>query len=226
MTENVAWPQFLKRWPSEFKQGEHVTLIGPTGCGKTLLAQELIKCRSHVVATGVKYRDDSMSRLLKQGWKRSNTWPERPRNCTRHIVWPTETDIEKVRDVRHDSFRRMLADIYVRGGWGVWTDELRYMTDFLGLRKHYQEMYIAGRSNNISLVSAAQRPSHVPLEAYSQAAHLFLFRTGDERDLSRVGGLNGVSAKQVAQTVAELPFHHFLYVNLRDGRQSISTLER
>ena len=222
----MPWPKFVSGWPNEFRQGQHVTIIGPTECGKTLLSQELVKPRSRVVACGVKHVDESMHQLLKGEWVRVNRWQDRPRSCQRVLVWPKEADIDKVEGVHREVFTRLLADIYKRGGWCIWTDELRYMTDIIGLRKRYQLMYIAARSNHISLVSAAQRPSHVPLEAYSQAAHLILFRTGDERDLARVGGLNGISAKQVSATVATLPFHSFLHVNLRDGRQTVSTLER
>jgi energy-coupling factor transporter ATP-binding protein EcfA2 len=222
----VPWSTFLASWPRTFFQGEHVTVIGPTGCGKTLLSQELVNARSHVVATGVKHRDDSMAQLTKRGWTRCDTWQERKKGSNRVLLWPKEADIAKVENVHRKAFSYLLADVYKRGGWCVWTDELRYMTDILGLRKRYQHMYILARSNNVSLVSAAQRPSHVPLEAYSQASHLILFRTGDERDLARMGGLNGLSAKQVSNTVAELPFHHFLHVNLRNGSQSISKLER
>ena len=222
----TEWKPFLKRWPGLFKQGEHVTAIGPTGCGKTLLCRELVNCRSHVVATGVKHKDSSMSELEKLGWKRRDSWTEKKASDKRVIVWPHESDITKIDAVHHRVFLELLQDVYKKGGWCVWTDELRYMTDLIGLKKPYQKMYIAARSNNVSLVSAAQRPSHVPLEAYSQASHLFLFRTGDERDLSRVGGLNGVSAKQVSQTVAELEKHQFLYVNLNNGYQTVSKLER
>lgn len=222
----TPWSEFIDEWPHQFGQGEHVTVIGPTGCGKTLLSKELVECRDWVVATGVKHKDSSMSILQKQGWKRCDRWKDRPKGQKRVLLWPKEANLDNVERVQQRIFKELLQDVYKRGGWCVWTDELRVMTDILGLRKPYQHMYIAGRSNAISLVSAAQRPSHVPLEAYSQAQHLFLFRTGDERDLSRVGGLNGVNAKQVSQTVAELPFHHFLYVNLRDGHQAISKLER
>lgn len=224
--ENVEWPAFAKQWPSQFRQGQHVTIIGPTGSGKTLLAQELIKPRSHVVATGVKHKDESMSQLTKQRWLRLNKWQDKPRNATRLLLWPKESDITKVQAVHKETFSYLLQDVYKKGSWCIWTDELRYMTDMIGLKKAYQLMYVAGRSNNISLVSAAQRPSHVPLEAYSQAQHLILFRTGDERDLQRAGGLNGNNAKQVSAAVADLPFHHFLHVNLMTGKQTISTLRK
>lgn len=221
----VEWEAFANRWPYEFRQGHHVTLIGPTGSGKTLLAQELVKIRSNVVALGIKHRDDSMRKLMGQGWTRITKWENRPRNASKLVLWPKESDINKVQAVHKEVFGKMLANIYRDGGWCVWTDELRYMTDMIGMRKAYQLMYVAGRSNNVSLVSAAQRPSHVPLEAYSQAQHLILFRTGDERDLVRLGGLNGNNARQIASMVAALPHHHFLHVNLNDGSHSISTLK-
>ncbi len=197
-------------------------MIGPTGCGKTVLSERLVEARQYVVATGVKHKDESLSKLLKGKWIRISDWKKKPRTAERIVLWPSVSDITQVADVHRRVFLTMLADIYKVGGWCIWTDELRYMTDILGLKKPYVQMYIAARSNNVSLVSAAQRPAHVPLEAYSQASHLFLFRTGDERDLVRMGGLNGVNAKQVAATVAQLPKHHFLHVNLDTGTQTIS----
>jgi len=223
--QEVPWSTFAKKWPTQFKQGEHVTIIGPTGSGKTLLAQELVKPRSFVVATGVKHKDESLERLMKQNWVRVGNWKDKPRSAQRVVLWPKEDDISKVREVHRNVFSNMLSDVYKKGSWAIWTDELRYMTDIIGLRKEYILMYVAARSNRISLISSAQRPSHVPLEAYSQAQHLVLFRTGDERDLARAGGLNGSNSKQVAATVSNLPHHHFLHVNLNTGEQTISTLQ-
>jgi ABC-type cobalamin/Fe3+-siderophores transport system ATPase subunit len=221
----VEWNKFQRYWPARFKQGQHVTVIGPTGCGKTVLTGHLVEPRKLVVATGVKYVDESLDKMRKQGWKRVGRWKERPKNAERVLLWPNEPDVHKLQEVHRQAFNELLASVYKEGHWCIWSDELRYLTDMIGLKKVYQQMYIAGRSNRISLVSAAQRPSHVPLEAYSQAQHLFLFRTGDERDLTRMGGLNGVNSKQVAATVAELPKHHFLYVDLNDGTQYISTVK-
>lgn len=226
----MEWEDFQAKWNGLFKQGEHVTIIGPTGSGKTLLAEELIKPRTNVVALGIKPKDESLKRLNRvAGWRKVRDWKMRKRwwqeEPKRVILWPKVSDMERVEEVQRETFRKLLSHIWRKGGWCIWTDELRYMTDIIKLRKHYIQMYITSRSNGVSLVSSAQRPSHVPLEAYSQAQHLFLFRTGDERDLVRMGGLNGNNAKQIAMMVADLPKHHFLHVNLNDGSYVQSTLK-
>lgn len=226
MAVEIGWPQFNREWRHRFRQGEHVTVIGPTGCGKTFLSRELVKARNHVVAIGIKHRDDTLNDLTKQGWTKVSTWKRRPPSARQVILWPRDDDIYRRMDTQRKVFGDLLQDAFRVGGWCIWSDELRYMTDIIGLKKPYIQLYVTGRSNNISLVSAAQRPAHVPLEAYSQAQHLFLFRTGDERDLARMGGLNGTSAKQVANTVADLPHHHFLYVNLTNGEQIVTTVKK
>jgi hypothetical protein len=222
----VEWETFLANWPKQYEQGQHVTIIGPTGSGKTTLAMELVKARGWVVALGVKYRDDTMSRLEKEGWHRVQEWKQRPRSSQRVLVWPKESDLTKVLQVHKKVFTELLRDIYRIGHWTIWTDELTYMTDHVGLSKLYRALYILARSGKISLVGSAQRPAFVPLEAYSQASHLFLFRTGDERDLERMGGMNGVNRKQVADTVSQLPHHTFLHVNLVTGSQVISQVRK
>jgi hypothetical protein len=51
---------------------------------------------------------------------------------------------------------------------------------------------------------------------------LFIWRTGDEADLKRLGSLNGTDARLVADAVKQLPYHSFLHVNLVDGSMAVS----
>lgn len=213
----VAWPDFVKRWPHQYKQDQHVTIIGPTDCGKTILAQQLVVPRGHVVATGVKYADESLDRLTKDGWHRIERWKDRPKTAERLLLWPKVSDPNEVAKVCGERFTEMLNRIYKDGKWCIWTDELRYLTDNCGMGRIYRTMYVTARSNKISLVSAAQRPAWVPLEAYSQAQHLFIHRTGFEDDLKK---MLGGHARGLIETVNQLPWYHFLYVNLRTGEQS------
>ena len=222
----VSWNAFNAYWKRSYKQSEHVIVIGPTGSGKTVLMRELVKPRKYKVATGVKYKDDSLQALITDdGWKRVKDWSHKPKGCSSVVLWPNEKRLDKVKVTQQRAFRKMFNDIYINGGWCILIDELRVMSDILALKSELQHMYVAARSNNISLLAGGQRPRHMPLEAYSQSSHMFLFRTGDETDLARMGGLNGNNAKQVAATVADLPHHTFLYVNLLDGTQVISRYE-
>lgn len=221
----VPWDQFITRWPSQYLQDQHVTVIGPTDCGKTTLSKRLIECRGHVVGFGVKYKDESMSDLLHKGWHRAERWKDKPRTADRVLLWPKANDPDEAAALHRKRFTEALHAIYKTGKWCIWTDELRYLCDNCGMKRTYANMYVTARSNKISLVSASQRPAWVPLEAFSSASHLFLYRTGDEKDLERMGNLNGVSARQVARTVGELPFHSFLHVNTRTGEQTISSVQ-
>lgn len=175
-----------------------------------------------MVGLGVKPRDDSLTPLLKQGWHRIDKWSKRPKSATRLLLWPKTDKAAEAHKLHKDRFTELLESVYKQGGWTIWTDELRYLTHQCRMSELYQQMYITSRSNNISLVSAAQRPKWIPLEAMSQASHLFLYKTGHEADLISMGALNGNDAKQVAATVAALPKHTFLHVNMWTGEQTIS----
>lgn len=217
--QELPWEQFIKRWPSQYKQDQHVTIIGPTDCGKTVLTRNLVACRGHVVGTGVKYVDESLSDLMAQGWHRIERWKDRPKSANRLLLWPNVPNPEDATEVYRARFTEMLNRIYKDGRWCIWTDELRFLTDNCGMSKIYRNMYIAARSNKISLVSGAQRPAWVPLEAYSQAQHLFIHRTGFEDDLKK---MLGGHAKDLIEIVNQLPWYHFLYANLRTGDRYIT----
>jgi len=221
----LTWDDFYAMWRTEYKQSEHVTVIGPTGCGKTTLVTKLIEPRGHVVAFGVKFVDETFAKLVKKdGWARvKGSWKSRPKSAQRVALWPNESDLDKVVEVHNKIFGDALKEIYRQGHWTVWMDELTYLADHVGLKKLIRRLYILARSNRISLVGSAQRPAFIPLEAYNQATHLFLFYTGHETDLLKLGSFNGTSARQVATAVATLPEHYFLHVNAKTRRQVIST---
>jgi hypothetical protein len=224
----VEWDTFITKWPTVYRQDQHVTIIGPTGCGKTTLAIELLKCRALVVAFGVKHVDETLEGLVKRDkWHRVEEWKLRPKTAQRVVLWPKVRDLDKVLDVHRKRFNDAFKSIYKIGHWTIYMDEETYLADHAGLRKVIRSMYILARSNRISLVGSAQRPSWLPLEAYNQAAHLLIFRTGHEADIAKMGSLNGANAKTIAQVVKALPTrHHFLHLNLLDGTMSISKVTK
>lgn len=215
--KEVSWDDFVSfyfRW----EQGEHITLIGPTGQGKTTLALSLLKMRDYVMAIATKQRDPVLYELERMGYQRVREFGELPAEVSPKIVLAanlprgTESLPEQKRIVHN-----ALTAVYVQGGWTVFLDEARYVTEYLKQEKEVELLWQQGRSSGISVLAAAQRPAWVPLSAFSQATHLFLWRTSDQRDLERIGGLGAHDSRAIAAEVATLPRFTVLYLNTRDG---------
>ena len=231
--EHTPWADFYEMWIDQdddgpgFLQGDHVCVIGPTKSGKTSLVTELIKPRSHVVALGVKKRDDVFAELQKQGWKRIQSWGDRGSH-RRLLLWPDSKTMHDAMKVRRATFHEMFENVWAVGGRTIWIDELRNVSDpkFLGLGSDVILQMVEGRTNHVTIVSSTQRPAWVPPEVYGQCKHLILFKTNDFRDLMRVGSLNGADPKEVVHLVGGLPHHSFLHINLHSGEKTISNMRK
>src|SRR5690349_6421632 len=64
----VSWDDFYGYFGANWRQGEHVGLIGPTGSGKTTLAMWLLPLRKYVVVLGTKPRDKTLDELAARGY--------------------------------------------------------------------------------------------------------------------------------------------------------------
>lgn len=189
-------------------------MIGPTGCGKTTLAAEIAGRREYVLVLACKPADPVIDTFRDKGYRVTREWPV-PNG--RWILWPkneAHEDLPRQRDV----FARALQAVYRRGGWCVVADETRYITDFLKLSKHVELLWLQGRSLNVSVVSLAQRPRHLPLAAYSQATHLYLWNVRDRADMKRLSDIAGrVDMRRIMIALAKLDKHEHLYVNANTG---------
>lgn len=215
MIEEVPWSVFLKRF--RWKQGEHMTVIGPTGSGKTVLSLELLKFsgRKHVVVLACKPRDPRLSALKGDGFRILREWQPTPLD-TKVVLWPKLVGPEDIANQRV-VFKNCLTGVYRSGGWCVFCDEVRYLTEYLKLKPMVEVIWQHGRSLGVSLIAATQRPTHIPLLAFDQASHLFFFRDNDEVNLRRMSGLGSANAREVKETVCQLAHHEVLYVNTRTG---------
>lgn len=221
----IPWPEFLAGF--DWTLGEHVTIIGHTGSGKTYLGLELLERRGHVVTIAVKPKDELLKPLKQRGYKVARNLNEfaRVRKENKILLWP---EPKTLRDSGEQALviRSVMDYIYRSGNRTIFSDELYYMEQQLGLHEEIVGFLFRGRSLGISMVCAAQRPFHVPLAAYSQASHLFFFRESDKRNLARLGEIGGVDAREVMRIIADLPQHHFLYVSSRDGRMCVSKVQK
>lgn len=223
----VAWPELSERMV--WHQGEHVSLIGPTGTGKTTLAIELLGRRRYVAVVGTKPRDKVLNRLKRAGWPVVRALPtgyaldQRPRV----IVWPRYRSLDD-RVAQRSELRGALLDAFDSGGWTIFADEVHYLSRELGLGDELRQLWTMGRELNVTLVAATQRPAHVPLDMFAQPTHLFLWRTSNDVDLRRLGELGTVDARTVRAVVKSLDrqSHQFLYLHAGTGAMYRSVLPK
>jgi hypothetical protein len=214
VTEQVSWQDAMGR--IDWRQGEHETLIGPTGSGKTELLISRLDDHDYIVFLGTKRIDRTQDRLRKQGYRLIGDAAELNHEVShRYLFRPPFPKVSagELKRAHARAFREVLMRAFRQTGWTVAIDELRYVTDFLGLSDEAQLLWLQGRSQGNSVIGGAQRPRFVPLEAYDQATHLYFWRSPDRQSVSRIAEIAGINRRAVLATVPRLERHTVLYVN-------------
>lgn len=221
--------EFLtERW--RYETGEHVTFIAPTGNGKTTLAGQLLEVTATeerpAVVFVIKPKDDTAVKLTKRnGYKRLSTWPPvkspwkpQPPGYT---LWPRHNlyDPRQTRERHAEIFGYALLDCNAKGSRIIFADELYTLDKRMHLEEELVSVWTTGRSMGCGLWGATQRPTHVPLWAYSQASHMFLSYDPDKRARDRYGEIGGMDPDLIEAGCESLDEYEWLYVNLK-GRQS------
>jgi predicted P-loop ATPase/GTPase len=229
----ITWKEFCSFFVPNWKQGQHVAIIGPTDSGKTTLALNLLPIHIWVVILATKPRDKTLNALVAPVRKftfgraagtpagkylKMDQWDKKLSltKFPRRLLWPNALDLYSA-ETQTRVFREALAIIYREGGWTLYMDELWFMSAELKMA-HEVRMYLQqSRSNDVTLVISSQRPSRIPVEVYDQSRHLFFSRDNDERNLSRISGIAFQSRHIIMNLVANLEPHQFLYVNVLTG---------
>jgi hypothetical protein len=225
----VRWDVFIDGW--EWRQGEHITTIGPTGSGKTVLNRELLLFRSYVIVLGVKNRDPELyGPFERQGYELVHHFEPEPPDEVDHarVLFVPQTSLRgpDARKPKARAFRSVLNEVQDVGYWCVYCDDVMYMADQLKLAPDLEELWILGRSEGVSVVASSQEPVNIPVMAYGMATHLFLFTNKDRYRARRMAELTGVNRDIAEHAILNLPPHEFLYINKNTGRMLRSKVIR
>lgn len=214
-----------KRW-DEFRSlvkprdGEHITVVGKTGSGKTVLLRELVVRKWWVVVLGTKNEDKELYAPFEDhGFEIVDKFDPSPKRPESRVIFrprlrsPDEAAVRR----QGEQFRRMLIEVWEYGGWTVVIDELAYVSRRLGLGDVLDTLWEQGRSLHVTVAAATQQPVRVPTLAWDQATHLFLFRESDRRRIDRMSEFAGADSQLLKRLIPQLPRHEFLYVDTRDG---------
>lgn len=213
--ERVSWDECVRRM--DRRQGEHVTLIGPTGRGKTELTVKLLDDVRYAIFLGTKRIDTTQDRLRAKGYRTikdadalnveiSNKFIIRP-------DFPRKVSAKELRERHSNTFREALMRAFNQTGWTVAVDEAKYLCHFLGLGDELQLLWLQGRSQGNSVIAGTQRSRFIPLEAYDQATHLFLWTDPDMGNIVRNSELAGFNRERVLEAMPTMTKHDVIYVN-------------
>lgn len=212
-----SWSQFMESF--DWNQGEHIGMVGPTGEGKTNLSMLLLPQRDYVTVLATKPYDETLDLYAKAfHYKKLATWNPKLKveKVPRRILWPDARDLKNGIPEQRRVFYAALSDIYQRGGWCVYWDELWWICTQLGMTNEAKIFLQQGRSVGLSNIMATQRPAWVPLEVYDMSTHLFFWADNDETNLRRISSIGSFNSAAIRARVATLRQYEVLYVNTRD----------
>jgi tRNA A37 N6-isopentenylltransferase MiaA len=116
--EQVNWTDAVQEM--DWRPGEHVTLIGPTGAGKTELTVELARERHWEVFLSTKRVDSTQQRLRGLGFRTitspAELNPEVDHRFTIKPPWPRNATAKQVRDAHARIFREALNRAFYQTG--------------------------------------------------------------------------------------------------------------
>lgn len=211
------WSDVYSYLDRNWRVGEHMTLVGMTGSGKTTFAREALMIRDWVVVLGTKIRDpDLYNAFRRQGYVVKHSWSPFDTDDPRVIFAPPlPSPTKEGRQAQANAFRKVLVQLFQleRGNWTVYADEIRYLTHDLGLATEIDTLYLQGRALGVTIVAATQRPRAVPRNVFAMATWLGLWRIPNAEDRISASELAGGASAMAREATAMLPQHEMLLIN-------------
>lgn len=232
----VPWETLRASLASSWQPGEHVTVIGPTGSGKTHLALSLAEMRPYIFVLATKRQDPLVDELQGRGyhvtsdlsevlWTQGNgrSHPVSPRI----VFWPRppeSLDLRERQALQASAHRKAMDWADKTGQWVVLLDESMWLADNLRLEREMNSLWFQGRTQGLSVLALAQRPSRIPRLAFSQATYLFIGKFGDRRDIETLRDVSSTIPRETIESaIRSLDFdaHEFLFMDCKSNHLAV-----
>lgn len=217
-----TWDEFSRAFRKRWLQGEHVFINGQTGSGKTDLLLRLCDMRTYSMVCVTKPRDAIFKSELAKPYKKINRFPNPPRVTDRRLMLSARKgdSAQQMVGDQHAIFDEAFDAIFARGGYCVGSDETLWLGGRLKLGNKLGDLSFLGRALGITMISATQRPAHIPVIIPQSATHAFIGKTGRKSDLDRLAELGG-DTRATRDAIASLrDKHEFLYLDT-DGKMPL-----
>lgn len=218
----LSWDEFREWFGVEWKPGQHMGLLGPTGSGKTTFACGILDKRKYVLALDPKGGDETLASL---DLRRLPDWPgerrmaslldedTRKNRSSRFVIGPVidrGSDIPRLKKAMADA----LDGAFDMGGWTVYLDELQVAADrrMMNLSAQVDKLLVSARSKGVSVVLSFQQPKWVTSASLTQPSWLGTTFTRDIDTVNRIAELMGRSKAEIRGALKGLPRYYWLIV--------------
>lgn len=217
---HVPWERFIAQYREDWGPGQHPSVLGQNGSGKSWLIRHLLEAccaQRRVLLFDTKAADD----LWKVGFYKETGLPGDWLAKTRRRFQQRDQRkwIRVVPPMSRAAGRAVVA------GWMRWAwrqgstvivfDETRTIANKApgyGLDEAAHQLWQRGRAKYISVVAGAQSPVYLPSAFYDEAtAGLFIGRIKDARRLKRVEEIAG-NPDELVEVVQRLGKYEFVFV--------------
>src|SRR5487761_1188074 len=215
--------------------GSDISVVGPTGEGKTTFAAGILGLRRWVMAMDPKGEDET---LTASGFERVGTLPTASRGPVwRAQHWSAARQWDRIENAiaegkpariivggpartgeqdaaNQDLMRRCFLYARVAGGWTVYVDEFELVSSerMFRLGPQVERMLISARRDGTSVVTSFQAAAWVSKHATRQARFAVIWPTGSRQMIRNIAEDMGRDWKQLAAAVDELPPFHVIVV--------------
>lgn len=191
--------------PFKIRSNDRVTAVGKTGSGKTTAVKKLVwkpleRCVFYDIK-GQEYESLNAPVLETLEEVQEAMYPDDPQEEIKKFVF-------RPRRPGFEQFDELCRLVYERRNHHLIADELK--TVYQGrsaLSEHHNLIMTNGRSYGVGMTNCTQRPKRVPLEALSEAEHIFTFKLKIKDDRDRMEGIYG----EAAGNARDLSRYRYIY---------------